>query len=301
MASTLPNPVPAAQNRTRSRRLARSAKRTYNDIEDDEFEPAYEISPGKSRPWTEEEDSRLRNAIKRYGEHAWTKMSKNDFASLRNAQQCRQRWSKVLRPGIKKGAWSYNEDTILTAAVKRALQMDECDFSATGDLKIQWNSVADNVPNRTYAMCRERWKNHLDPSINHSDFSKEEQARLQQLYNEYGNKYSNIARQMPGRTSEKVKAWARARKRTKLSVDQKFPVTPASPKFSPVENIISSSGLPVVLPVASTGGPCVKTEGYEWKSALACKPLDAGPFFKLDESTAVALDCLEDLLDLETQ
>jgi myb proto-oncogene protein len=178
-----PNSSTTTRKRARSSR-ARSAKRSYVDLDD---EQAFELSAAKNVPWTEEEDFRLNHAIKRYGEHAWTKISINEFASQRNSQQCRQRWSKVVRPGIKKGTWSRNEDLILTTAIEQVLLINQVPMD-----KIQWNSVAMKVPNRTYAMCRERWKNHLDPSINHSEFSQEEQLRLEQLYTEYGNKVGVI-------------------------------------------------------------------------------------------------------------
>jgi hypothetical protein len=155
------------------------------------------------RSWTDAEDMLLRSAVKEYGEHAWTNLSRNVFCLSRNSQQCRQRWSKVLRPGIKKGSWTHEEDSNLRRAVCQTLEKDI--------RKIQWNCVAQHVPARTHAMCRERWKNHLDPNINHSEFSTEEKAKLQQLHILFGNKYSSIARLMPGRTSEKVKAWYRAR------------------------------------------------------------------------------------------
>jgi hypothetical protein len=164
------------------------------------------VSLAISRPWTKEEDDRLRNAVKVLGEQKWTKMSQNIFSFSRTAQQCRQRWTKVLRPGIKKGAWSAEEDTQLRKAVLEALVHYHVN-------KIQWNVVAGKVPTRTYAMCRERWKNHLDPSVNHTEFSEAEQRKLEELHNHFGNQYANIATQMPGRTSEKIKAWVRAKTR----------------------------------------------------------------------------------------
>lgn len=69
--------------------------------------------------------------------------------------------------------------------------------------------------------CRERWYNHLDPSLkskHHSEceWSKEEDQLLLSLHKQHGNCWSKIARKIQGRTENHVKnRWHSLVKRAK--------------------------------------------------------------------------------------
>ena len=41
---------------------------------------------------------------------------------------------------------------------------------------------------RSGKQCRERYTNHLDPKINHSEFTEEEKRKIVQLFEEHGKK-----------------------------------------------------------------------------------------------------------------
>ena len=47
--------------------------------------------------------------------------------------------------------------------------------------------------------CRERWANHLDPSLKKTAWSIDEDILLDQLQAKYGNRWSYIAPYLPGR------------------------------------------------------------------------------------------------------
>ena len=64
---------------------------------------------------------------------------------------------QVLRPGLKKGQWSDEEDQRLLTQV------------ASGESR--WEVIADAIPGRTTKQCKERWYNHLVRLNCYSTFS----------------------------------------------------------------------------------------------------------------------------------
>jgi hypothetical protein len=93
---------------------------------------------------------------------------------------------------LNRGAWTQPEDELLMKAV-----------SQLGCKK--WTDVAKLVPNRTSKQCRERWCNKLAPNVKHQPFEAWEDAVIIDKQKELGNRWSAIARQLPGRSSNSVK------------------------------------------------------------------------------------------------
>eukprot|EP01155_Anaeramoeba_flamelloides_P028140 Anaeramoba_flamelloidesa831940_24.p1 GENE.a831940_24~~a831940_24.p1 ORF type:complete len:218 (-),score=43.61 a831940_24:39-692(-) len=143
----------------------------------------------KTSIWKKEDDKILAKAVKLHNGQDWDLIS--TFFSDKNATQCLHRWKKVLDPKLKKGSWSMEEDLLLTNAVKK--------------YKSSWPKIALVVEGRTPKQCRERWKNQLDPSLNHGPWTKEEDEILIQKHKELGNKWSQIKRLLPGRSDNMIK------------------------------------------------------------------------------------------------
>ena len=74
-----------------------------------------------------------------------------------------------------------------------------------------WTIIANEMAlmykskHRNGKQCRERWHNHLDPIVNKDNWTEEEENILFNKHLEYGNKWSDISKFLPGRTDNSIK------------------------------------------------------------------------------------------------
>lgn len=166
----------------------------------------------KPRFWTPEEDAYLREAIEKYGVdgyESWKKVAAD--VPDRSYRECMQRWTKVLTPGLRKGKWDPAEDRELTALVKSQLQL----LGEGNKKRIVWSQISKSFGGRSCKQCRERWINHLDPSVKKSEWTPEEDKSLLALAQVHPHKWAKIAREIPGRTENMVKVRWNALNRVK--------------------------------------------------------------------------------------
>lgn len=64
--------------------------------------------------------------------------------------------------------------------------------------------ISDHMPGRVGKQCRERYLNHLDPSLRHGPWTEEEERLLLSLHARLNNQWAEIARQIPGANEKKV-------------------------------------------------------------------------------------------------
>lgn len=144
----------------------------------------------KNQKWSVEDDERLAELVKGGGELDWPSIAAN--FPTKTQQQVIERWTKVLDPNLTKGSWTGQEDQTILRFVE-----------AHG--KKSWTKLAELLPGRIGKQCRERWINHLDPDINHGPFTLDEDKRIIELHQIYGNKWAKIAAYMPNRTCNAIK------------------------------------------------------------------------------------------------
>ncbi|KAG2531755.1 hypothetical protein BBO99_00001009 [Phytophthora kernoviae] len=132
--------------------------------------------------------------------------------------QCLHRWNKVLKPGLIKGPWTPEEDRVLTNLITRY-----------GVGKIRWCDLALHLPGRIGKQCRERWCNHLDSRIRKGQWTPEEDDMVFRWQQKLGNKWSEIAKMLPGRTENAVKNRFNSAARRKWLMNQanKSPSVPS--------------------------------------------------------------------------
>lgn len=98
----------------------------------------------------------------------------------------------------KRKHWSPQEDEAIRELVGRYTDCKWTEISKK--LQTDYNLIG-----RTGKQCRERWFNHLSPSINKDPWTIKEQTILFSKHKELGNYWANIMVYLPGRSENAVK------------------------------------------------------------------------------------------------
>ena len=91
-----------------------------------------------------------------------------------------------------KGPWTEQEDKKLIELVEK--------YGAE-----KWAFISKFFTDRIGKQCRERWFNHLNPSVNKTSWSEEEEWILFIQHKKLGNKWSQLCKFLPGRTDNTIK------------------------------------------------------------------------------------------------
>ncbi|XP_057962820.1 transcription factor MYB102 [Malania oleifera] len=108
--------------------------------------PCCEKDGLKRGPWTPDEDQKLIDYIHKHGYGNWRTLPKN--AGLqRCGKSCRLRWTNYLRPDIKRGRFSFEEEEAI-------IQL----HSILGN---KWSAIAARLPGRTDNEIKNYWNTHI--------------------------------------------------------------------------------------------------------------------------------------------
>ncbi|CAA0824803.1 Transcription factor MYB48 [Striga hermonthica] len=92
---------------------------------------------------------------------------------------------------------------------------------------------------RTGKSCRLRWVNYLHPDLKRGKMTPHEERLVLHLHSKWGNRWSRIARKLPGRTDNEIKNYWRTYMRKKAH-EEKKPNAQSSPTSSSYSNSLSS-------------------------------------------------------------
>ncbi|CAN1283018.1 Transcription factor MYB59 [Linum perenne] len=121
----------------------------------------------------------------------------------------------MIQDEIRKGPWTEQEDILLVNFVH-----------LFGDRR--WDFIAKvSGLNRTGKSCRLRWVNYLHPGLKRGKMTPQEEKLVVELHAKWGNRWSRIARKLPGRTDNEIKNYWRTHMRKKAQ-ERKRAISPSS-------------------------------------------------------------------------
>ncbi|GLT67106.1 hypothetical protein SLA2020_394370 [Shorea laevis] len=134
---------------------------------------------------------------------------------------------KMVQEEIRKGPWTEQEDILLVNFVH-----------VFGDRR--WDFIAKvSGLTRTGKSCRLRWVNYLHPGLKRGKMTPQEERLVLELHAKWGNRWSRIARKLPGRTDNEIKNYWRTHMRKKAQ-EGKRSISSSSSKGSSSSSTITT-------------------------------------------------------------
>ncbi|CAN4103400.1 unnamed protein product [Withania somnifera] len=124
--------------------------------------PGCDENGRKKGTWTPEEDRKLAAYINKYGSWNWRQLPK--YAGLaRCGKSCRLRWMNYLRPNVKRGNFTKEEDEII--------------LKLHAQLGNKWSTIAVHLPGRSDNEIKNHWHTALKKRANYAPTSSDDSSK----------------------------------------------------------------------------------------------------------------------------
>lgn len=148
-------------------------------------------TPSTKRKWSELMDNVILYILNNFKNNVNIWLLCERLTSI-PAEECRERYLLLTNgPVHKRIPFSEEEDS-------KILEL----HSKYGS---NWSKIAKELKTRTRKQIRERYLNILDTKNYKGPFTEEEDLKIFQLYNKYGNKWAFISKFIENRTTDKVR------------------------------------------------------------------------------------------------
>ncbi|KAK7390544.1 hypothetical protein VNO78_25852 [Psophocarpus tetragonolobus] len=208
------------------------------------------------QPWRAEEDALLRSYVKQYGPREWNLVSQRMKTPLnRDAKSCLERWKNYLKPGIKKGSLTEEEQRLV--------------IRLQAKYGNKWKKIAAEVPGRTAKRLGKWWEVFKEKQQR----EKKEISRISDPVN--SSKYENILESFAEKLVKERPSPSfvmAASDDLFLQTDAPAPASALLPCWLSSSTAVSPSSLSVTLSLFSSPAP-----SYSWLQSER-GPDNAAPF-----------------------
>ncbi|KAL4787111.1 Homeodomain-like protein [Aspergillus varians] len=204
------------------------------------------------RRWTATEDALLWDLYQVQEKTPTGKCQKINWNEIarhipgRSNKDCRKRYYNRFTGGLRKGSWTQEEDERLFQLVER--------------YQYRWATIAQKMETRNADQCSKRWHHCLNPELERSPWTDEENTLLLSAVETHGSSWKDIQRShFPTRSANNIKNQYTILSRKCLSPVHLQPCCDARPTTKS-----SRSSLPSTPPMMSPRGvPGYDSYGYD--------------------------------------
>ncbi|KAI9111618.1 hypothetical protein K1719_017308 [Acacia pycnantha] len=202
----------------------------------------------KKGPWTREEDEKLMAYIQQHGHGSWYSLPAK--AGLeRCGKSCRMRWINYLRPDIKRGNFSLQEDQTI-------IQLHAL-------LGSRWSAIALHLPKRTDNDIKNHWHTHLKKRLTKMGIDPTTHKPINDVVHGHGANLNHMAQWETARLQAEARLARRSKLRFQINQLGSFSSQP-----SPARLVLNKITPPPSLP------PCLdvlKAWQNSWSSSMTSK------------------------------